>query len=116
LTAFLSFQEYLERDAPRPLLSDDRAAIGYSEAFHELYDEDRLFLARIFANLHNSLQVGIRFPPCLDEVTKAFWTPESTSQSPPLWVTFALQVMLDIRHTLQDQESRAFIECQAAGE
>jgi hypothetical protein len=94
----------------------DRNA-GYSESQRERDQADHLFLNLLLSDLHNLAMFKKVPDPAIDDITHAFLVEKvSETKLTPLWLVFALQIVLDIRHALRNDTSKAFQELQTTGQ
>jgi hypothetical protein len=88
-----------------------------SESPREKYEADHLFLNLLLSDLHNATIVRLEAGLAIDNITRAFLdTKVSENKLAPLWLVFAMKMLLDIRHALRNDTSQAFQEVQATGQ
>ncbi len=80
----------------------------------EKLGEDELFLNAMASQFHNAAKLQLEFPPAIDEISRAFRKVE-TDGTIPLWLVFAMQIVVDIRGVLREDVSRGFETICATG-
>jgi hypothetical protein len=91
--------------------------IELSESPRERFEADQLFLNLLLSDLHNATILRLEAGPAIDDITRAFLDMKvSETKLTPLWLVFAMQMLLDIRRILGNDTSEAFQELQATGQ
>jgi hypothetical protein len=89
----------------------------FAESPREKYEADRLFLNLLLSDLHNAARLRLNAGPAIDDITRAFLQEKvSETKLTPLWLVFALQIVVDIRSVFRNDTSQAFQELQATGQ
>ena len=71
----------------------------------------------ILTEMKNAKKVLQEFPPGLDALTQAICFDKILEgKTAPLWVTFAVQIIVDTHHTLEHESSRPFTELRVTGQ
>jgi hypothetical protein len=87
------------------------------ESQREKDEADHLFLNLLLSDLHNATILRLEAATAIDEITRAFLEMKvSENKLVPLWLVFAMQMLLDIRNVLGNDTSQAFQELQATGQ
>lgn len=96
---------------------DYDAYLQFAKSPRERYFSDKMFLTSFLSNLHNAAALKLDAGPAIDDITRVFLEAKiSETKHVPLWLVFALQIVLDTRVALQHDTSMAFQELQAAGQ
>jgi hypothetical protein len=93
------------------------AYLQFVKSPRERYFSDKLFLTSFLSNLHNAAALKLDAGPAIDDITRAFLEAKvSETKHVPLWLVFALQIVLDTRVAFQYDTSKALKELLAAGQ
>ena len=77
--------------------------------------DDRIILMELFPEFEFVREFGVEQLPVPDELTKGLVSTFSIKEDAPLWVIYALQVFLDITHTLGSDVSRGLADLRGTG-
>ena len=81
----------------------------------EKIQEDERFINCFTSELHNAGILHVPFPPAVDEVTRALGEVHKTKKI-PLWLVFAVQLVLDIKGVLRKDIQIGFSAMQTTGQ
>lgn len=121
LRCFSSIQQYQEYDVKFPgrLFQVNDNPIGYTDTVREDCGEDQAVIMLLLTNVLNAVRLGFGIPGWADPFTQALQhvvkKDAKKDTSSHLWLSFSLQMVLDIRRVLKEHESDAFYECQVNG-
>lgn len=112
-------QAFMEGNPSHQLtfIKNRHGSTEFPESPRERFGADHLFLHLILSDLHNATKLGLDPGPAIDDITRVFLKDKvSETKLTPLWLTFAMQILVDIRHVLRHDTSQAFQELQATGQ